>query len=128
MAVSLIEGSGKLAVGVTEDAPCDHQALNLAGSFVDLRDLGVAEVALHRELLRVAVAAEDLDRLGRLAARLLGREELRLGALLLVRLTLLLQPRRPVREQPRGVDLGRHVRELELDRLELGDPPSELTP
>src|SRR3712207_8938909 len=47
----------------------DHEPLDLARPLVDLGDLRVAVVALDGELLRVAVAAQDLDRLGRLAAR-----------------------------------------------------------
>ena len=47
----------------------DDQALDLARALVDLGDLGVAVVALGRELLRVAVAAEDLDRLAGPAPR-----------------------------------------------------------
>src|SRR6476646_3803306 len=45
--------------------PRDDQALDLRGSFVDLRHLRVAEQPLDREVLDVAVTAEDLDRLGR---------------------------------------------------------------
>ena len=51
-----------------EDAAGDHQALHLARALVDLGDLRVPVVALDGELLRVAVAAEDLDRLGGLRA------------------------------------------------------------
>jgi hypothetical protein len=40
----------------------DDQALDLAGAFVDLGDLGVAEVALDRVFLAVADPAVDLDR------------------------------------------------------------------
>ncbi len=43
-----------------------------------------------------------------------------------MRLALLLQPGRAVDEEPRGVDLGRHVGQLPLDRLEVGDPLAEL--
>ena len=43
-----------------------------------------------------------------------------------MRATLLLEPRGAVREQARGVDLGRHVGELPLDRLEVADPAPEL--
>src|SRR5690348_1043769 len=81
-----------------EDAAGDHEALDLARALVDLGDLRVAVVALERELLRVAVAAEDLDRLRRLAPRHLRRVELRLGSRLRVRLALLLQPRRAIHE------------------------------
>src|SRR5438477_518100 len=71
----------------------DDEPLDLARALVDLGDLGVAVVALDRELLRVPVAAEDLDRLARLAARHLRGEELRLGARLGMRQVVLLQPR-----------------------------------
>src|SRR5215218_1591198 len=66
---------------LAEDLARDHQALDLARALVDLRDLRVAVVALERELLRIPVAAEDLDRLRGLAARHLRREQLRLRAL-----------------------------------------------
>src|SRR5689334_16171537 len=47
-----------------QDLPRDHQPLDLRGALADLADLGVAEHALHRVVLRVAVAAVDLDGLG----------------------------------------------------------------
>src|SRR3712207_7775791 len=53
----------------------------------------------------------DLDRLRGLPARHLRCEQLRLRPGLRVRLPLLLQPRCAVDEEPRRVDLGRHVRE-----------------
>src|SRR5205085_7390242 len=43
----------------------DHQSLDLVRALVDLRDLRVAHHPLDRVLADVAVAAEDLDRLGR---------------------------------------------------------------
>src|SRR3970282_2114554 len=100
-------------------------ALDLARPLVDLRHLRVAVVALERELLRVPVAAENLDRFGGLPAGPSPREELRLRALRSVRTPLLLEPGRAVREQARCVDLGRHVRELPLDGLEVGDPATD---
>src|SRR3954470_1922829 len=45
-----------------------------------------------------------------------------------MRLAALLQLGDTVDEQPSRVELGRHVRELELDRLELADPLPELAP
>jgi hypothetical protein len=39
-------------------------ALDLRRALVDLEELGVAHQLLDRVLLRVAVAAEDLDRVG----------------------------------------------------------------
>src|SRR6476620_204180 len=42
----------------------DDQALDLVGALEDLGHLGLAHVALDREVLRVTVATEDLDRIG----------------------------------------------------------------
>src|SRR5215210_1268163 len=112
--LSLLTGRER-ASAEAEHAARDDEALDFARPLVDLRDLRVAVVALHRELLRVPVAAEHLDRLGRLPARHLRREELRLRARLGVRATLLLEPRRTHGEEPRRVDLRGHVRELVLD-------------
>src|SRR5258705_13893549 len=115
----------KSALRLAEDRARDHEPLDLARPLVDLGDLRVAVVALDRELLRVAVAAEDLDRLAGLPACHLRREELRFGARLRVRLAPVLQPRRAVHEQPRRADLGRPVGELVLDGLELRDRLAE---
>src|SRR5262249_52333182 len=108
-----------------ENLARDDDPLDLARPFVNLRDLRVTVVALDRELSRVAVAAEDLDRLAGLAARYLRGQELRLRARLRHTHALVLQRSGAVDEQPGGVDLGRHVRELELDRLVLGDALAE---
>src|SRR5437667_11998702 len=43
----------------------DHEALDFLRALVDLRDLRVAHEALDGVLLDIAVAAEDLDGLGR---------------------------------------------------------------
>src|SRR5262245_507697 len=56
------------------------------------------------------------------------REELRLRRLERERLPGVLQPRGAVDELPPGVDLRRHVGELELDRLEVRDRLPELSP
>lgn len=39
---------------------CNHHALDFAGAFIDLGDLGITEVALQRHFLGVAHAAVDL--------------------------------------------------------------------
>src|SRR5262249_33360955 len=109
-----------------EDRACDHETLDLARPFIDLGDLRIAEVALDRELLRKTVAAEDLDCLRRLAPGALRSEQLGLRARLPVRFALLLEPRRPVHEEARGVDLGRHVRQLPLHGLKLRNGLPEL--
>src|SRR4026208_2343714 len=53
------------ARGLPEDAPGDDEALDLVGPLVDLRDLRVPHVLLDRVVLAVAVAPEELDRVGR---------------------------------------------------------------
>src|SRR3954471_12340066 len=50
----------------------DHEALHLVRALVDLRDLRVPHHALDGVLLDEAVAAEDLDRLGRHVHRNVG--------------------------------------------------------
>src|SRR4051794_5777317 len=103
----------------------DDEPLDLAGALVDLGDLGVAVVALDRELLGVAVAAEDLDRLaGDLAGRL-GGEQLGLRALDGVRLAGLLEARGAPGQGARGLDARLHVGELLLDRLVAADGLAE---
>src|SRR4051795_4017664 len=109
----------------TQQRPRDHEPLDLARALVDLGHLRVAVVALGRELLRVAVAAEDLDRLARPLARDPAREQLRLRTLDRVRMARLLQARRAPDERARGLDLGLHVGELLLDRLERADRTAE---
>src|SRR6266540_6893162 len=108
-----------------QDLPRNDEPLDLARALVDLRDLRVAVVALDGKLLRVAVPAEDLHRFGRLPPRDLGREELRLRTLRLVRQAAVLEPCRAIREETRRVDLDRHVDELRLDRLVVGDALAE---
>src|SRR3954468_22173231 len=82
-----------VAHGLAEQRAGDDEPLDLARALVDLRDLGVAVVALGGELLGVAVAAEDLDGLARLPAGDGAREQLRLRALDRVRVPGLLEPR-----------------------------------
>src|SRR5215211_5475375 len=87
----------------------------------------ISVVALDRKLLRVAVAAEYLDRLGRLSAGDRGGEQLRHRTGLGVRPPLLAQPGCPVDEHARRLDLGRHVGQLPLNRLEVADALPELS-
>src|SRR4051812_37859280 len=82
-----LSGSERLPVGglpardFAKQGAGDHEPLDLGRALVDLGDLGVAVVALGRELLGVAVAAEDLDRLAGLAAGDPRCEQLRLRSL-----------------------------------------------
>src|ERR1700688_2864022 len=112
--------------GLVEHPVGDHHLLDLAGALVDLGDTGVAEVALDVVLARVAVAAVDLQRLVGDPLRHLGREELGLRGLERVALPLVPGPGRLPGQQARGVELGRHVGEIELDGLEVGEVLAEL--
>src|SRR5574340_139288 len=62
--------------GRAQFRPRDHQPLNLAGSLIDLGDLGIPEIAFHGQLATVSHATVDLD--GRVSAihRSLGGKEL----------------------------------------------------
>src|SRR3954466_2928743 len=117
-------GANLLRSGAQERT-CDDQALDLARALVDLGDLGVAVVALGREVLGVAVAAEDLDRLTGPVARDAAGEELRLRALDRVRPAGVLGAGGAQHERARRPDLGLHVGELVADRLEARDRPAE---
>src|SRR3954468_10089929 len=85
--------SSSTAHRLAQERPRDHEPLDLRRPLVDLGDLGIAVVALGRELLRVAVAAEDLDRLARPVPRHPRGEELGLRALDRVRAPSVLEPR-----------------------------------
>src|ERR671915_119277 len=61
---------------VSEDVVGLHQGVDLAGSLVDHRALGVAQVALDRVLVAVAVGAMDLDGVERALHRVIGAEPL----------------------------------------------------
>src|SRR4051812_6372530 len=52
------------ARAVVVEGAGDHHPLDLVGALEDLHHLGLAHVALDREVAGVAVAAEDLDRVG----------------------------------------------------------------
>src|SRR6266542_2560224 len=104
----------------------DHHPLHLVRALADLEDLLVAVEARDRVLVHVAVAAVDLERPVDGAVRELAGVELRHCGLARERLPLVLQPRRLVDEVAPGLDLGCHVHELELNRLEARDRLSEL--
>src|SRR5215470_15690691 len=62
-----------------EEVPRDHDALDLRRPLVDLEQLRVAHQLLDRVLLRVAVAAEDLDGVGGRPHRGVGAVRLRVA-------------------------------------------------
>src|SRR6476646_6102382 len=108
-----------------EELLADHHALDLRGSLADQQQRRVAVEALDLVLLRVAVAAVDAEALlDALLAGLRG-EQLRHPGLEVGALASVLHPRRLAGQQARRLDLGRHVGELELDRLVLGDRLAE---
>src|SRR5436190_7127535 len=75
---SFLANSGKRRGALlTDHLARDHEALDLIGALVDLRDLRVAHHPLDGVLLHVAVAAEDLDGVGRHVHRDVGAVELR---------------------------------------------------
>mmetsp|Transcript_45757 Transcript_45757/g.109121 ORF Transcript_45757/g.109121 Transcript_45757/m.109121 type:complete len:239 (+) Transcript_45757:205-921(+) len=104
-----------------EDVAGDHETLHLRGTLVDLRDACVAVVPLDRVVGDVARTAQNLHRLMGAEGGSLGRRELRHRRLLDVRLAHVLELRGPPRQQPRLFDAHGHVRDLELDGLQLGD-------
>src|SRR4051794_35218137 len=103
----------------------DHHALDLRGALADQEQRRVAVEALDLVLLRVAVAAVDAEAL--LDALLAGLRGEQLGhAGLEVRARAgVLHPRGLAGYEAGGLDLGRHIGELELDRLMLGDRLAE---
>src|SRR5260370_21862961 len=111
---------------VVGDRSRDDEPLDLAGTFEERVDLGVAVPLLDREVPDVAVPAADLDRLLRDLDRDLSVLQLRHRALILLELAATATfPQRSPDERPRGLDLGRHVREHERDRLVLDQCPTE---
>src|SRR3954453_11339653 len=73
--------------------PRQHNALDLAGSFADLEDLGVAVEAADGRLVDIAVAAVNLHGVARRVDRGLRRVQLRHGGCFTNRTTLFAQPR-----------------------------------
>src|SRR6476620_12057056 len=111
-----------------EELLADNHALDLRGSLADQQQRRVAVEALDLVLLRVAVAAVDAEAfldavLAALRGEELGHPGLEVGALAGV-----LHPRRFAGDQAGSLDLGRHVGELELDRLVVGDRLAEGLP
>ena len=109
-----------------EDLAGDHEALDLGGAFADFGQADVAIVALDVGLGDVAEAAVDLD--GFVAAFLahFGGEELGHGGFFGEGLIVVLEPGGLIDQQAGGIQLCRHVGQLELDGLEVGDGLAEL--
>src|SRR5947207_11440799 len=87
----------------------DHHLLDLVGALADGEDLGVAIEAADGVLLDVAVAAVDLHSLLRRPHGEAAGDQLRLGGREGEGLAAVLEDRRPVDEQARGLALRRDV-------------------
>src|SRR6266536_1298021 len=105
----------------------DHDSEDLIRPFVYLCNFCVPHHALQGELLDVAVAAEELDRVGGHPHRGVAREALGAGReegeVVVIAVGL---GRGGVDERPGRLDLHGHVGEHELDALEIGDRVVEL--
>src|SRR5438270_4727731 len=109
------------------DRARDHELLDLRGALEDVVDLRVAVPALDRELPRIAVAAEDLDRPLCHPHGDLARLELAHRALGVLEAVLVAaHPGGAPDEQAGRVDLHLHARERERDRLVFDDLAAEL--
>src|SRR5579864_401925 len=104
----------------------DHHALHFVRAFADLQDLLVAEEPRDCGLLHETVAAVDVQRGICHPVREEAGVELGLRRREAEILALILEPRGAVDELAAGLDLGRHVGERELHRLEARDRPAEL--
>src|SRR5205823_2545247 len=111
---------------VTGQMAADDHPLDLVRPLEDLHDLHLAHVALERELARVAIAAEHLDRVGRDPHRVVGREELGHRRLRTVGLAGIASAGGGQVESTGGFDARRHVGEQERHALEVDDPLAEL--
>ena len=85
----------------------------------------VAVIALDVELLRIAVGAVDAHRLGGVGERGLGGGVLRHPGFHVAAPALVVGRRGVVGQRDRGLGADRHLGELELDRLVLGDRLAE---
>src|SRR5258705_8717767 len=107
-------------VDLDPDLAADDRQRDLGRALGDRHEAGVTPEALDGELRDVAVAAEDLDRLPGHALRDLRGEQLRHRGLAHA-VPLIEQPGGAPHHGARRLDLHRHTRQLELDRLELRD-------
>src|SRR5215213_6556108 len=106
----------------TQHVPGHDQALDLVGALVDLGDLGVAHHPLDGEVLGEAVAAEQLNGIGRDLHGHVGGVALRCRAEEREVLVAAFGLRgRDVDHLARGFQSHGHVREHELDALEVDD-------
>src|SRR2546423_8944265 len=110
----------------SDDELGDGLQLHVGSALVDRADLGVAPELLDGVVLDEAVAAVEFNRTRGDSFRDARRVELRHRGLLDEGESGVLHARGVVDQKARGLDVGRHLRELELDGLELVDRAPEL--
>src|SRR5215210_7919359 len=118
----------RLLGALVEEGAGDDLAVYLAGPLPYLVDLNLPPVAGNCARLHKALAAPDLDGLVRGPLGGLGGEHLGHARLPPEGPVLVLQPRGLEHHVACELDLHRHVRDLELYGLELGDGTPELLP
>src|SRR3954451_14419821 len=116
---------GLTGVSLQAIAPPDHVEHDLVGARADAVEPQVAPGALDAVLLHVARAAVDLDALVGDLDRDPRRVQLGHRDLAHRVLAVLEAPRGDVDHLARALDLGRHLRELVADDLEVTDLPAE---
>src|SRR6185503_3867790 len=104
------------------------QGVELARALVDDGGLRVAQVALDRELVGIAIRPVDLDRIERALDRVLRRVPLGKRRLAGVALALVLQPASAPDEQPPHLGPRDHLGDELLDKLMLADLLTEGVP
>src|ERR1700674_1578485 len=110
-----------------EVAAGDDEPLDFTRPLADRAESHVPVVLLHGKVLDETVAAVDLDRPLRRPDRHLGSVELRLRGEARDLFAGVLGRGRAEGQEPCGIDLRRHVGEVELDRLEFRDRLYTLT-
>src|SRR6266498_1175049 len=117
---------GPWSLAARQQAFRDDQFLDFGGALADGAQFDVAVELLDGKVLDEAVATMDLERAVGHADRHLGGVVLRLGREAPVVLSPVLGLRRTLREEPGRVDPGRHLSQIETDRLELADSAAKL--
>ena len=108
-----------------QQAVGDDPHLDFGGTLENLGQPRIAPVALEREILGIAVAAVDLQRLAGDALGHFGGKQLRHRGFLVTSAVRIYFISDEVRQLSRRLDLGRHLRDFEPNRLEITDRMTE---
>src|SRR5258706_9814438 len=109
----------------TDELARNHRPKDVVGAFADRHQRRIPIEALDLIFGRIAVAAVDAHRLQRCFDADLRGVQLRHPGFEVGPPPRVERRCRPPGQQARRLHLGRHVRELQLDRLELGNRPAE---